>query len=190
MRCIRPYLDDDTMINIYYTFFYPHLIYGIEFYGHTAKCHLNQILILQKSAVRIILKIRPRSHVSSYFKTLQIMPIDMLFKYRFLLLFENCFSRGSLQLNRPTFNKTRSKDLFVPKRANNCRGERGGARRAFETARSAGVCAVALWACCAWRRPSGPRGLSAPGAGGSQSTYQSGGRLTSPRLSDHTATVF
>ena len=124
MRCIRPYLDNDTMINIYYTFFYPHLIYGIEFYGHAAKCHLNQILILQKAAVRIILKIRPRSHVSSNFKTLQIMPIDMLFKYRFLLLFENCFSRGSLQLNRPTYNKTRSKDQFVPQRANNCRGER------------------------------------------------------------------
>ena len=111
------------MINIYYTFFYPHLFYGIEFYGHAAKCHLNQILILQKAAIRIILKIRPRSHVSSNFKTLQIMPIDMLFKYRFLLLFENCFSRGSLQLNRPTYNKTRSKDQFVPHRANNCRWE-------------------------------------------------------------------
>ena len=51
------------------------------------------------------------------------MHIDMLFKYRFLLLFENCFSRGSLQLNRPTYNKTRSKDQFVPHRANNCRWE-------------------------------------------------------------------
>ena len=71
MQRIRPYLDDDTMINIiYYTFFYPHLIYGIEFYGHAAKCHLNQILILQKAAIRIILKIRPRSHVSSNFRTL------------------------------------------------------------------------------------------------------------------------
>ena len=124
MRCIRPYLDDDTMINIYYTFFYPHLFYGIEFNGHAAKSHLNQILILQKAAVRIILKIRPRSNVSSNFKTLQIMPIDMLIKYRLLLLFENCFSRGSLQLNRPTYNKTRSKDQIVPKRANNCRWER------------------------------------------------------------------
>ena len=52
------------------------------------------------------------------------MPIDMLFKYRFLLLFKNCFSRGSQQLNRPTYNKTRSKEQFVPKRANNCRGQR------------------------------------------------------------------
>ena len=51
MRCISPYLDDDTMINIYYTFFYPHLIYGIEFYGHAAKCHLNQILISQKTYI-------------------------------------------------------------------------------------------------------------------------------------------
>lgn len=33
MRAIRPYLDKSTMVNIYYTFFYPHIIYGIEFLG-------------------------------------------------------------------------------------------------------------------------------------------------------------
>ena len=31
MRSIRPYLDIPSMINIYNTFFYPHLIYGIDF---------------------------------------------------------------------------------------------------------------------------------------------------------------
>ena len=33
VRCARPYLDQNTMISLYYAFFYPHLIYGIEFYG-------------------------------------------------------------------------------------------------------------------------------------------------------------
>ena len=59
MRSVRPYFDIPTMINLYYTFFYPHSIYGIEFYGHAANCHLNQIYLLQKSALRVILKIRP-----------------------------------------------------------------------------------------------------------------------------------
>ena len=45
------------MISLYYAYFYPHLIYGIEFYGHAANCHLNQIYLLQKAAFRIILKI-------------------------------------------------------------------------------------------------------------------------------------
>ena len=90
------------------------------------------------------------------------MPIDMLFKYRFLLLFENCFSRGSLQLNRPTFNKTRSKDQFVPKRANNCRGERSllttgvnlwntylQGEEPGEPSSLRDRLVSALWACCA-----------------------------------------
>ena len=41
MRRVRPYLDITSMIAIYYTFFYPHLIYGVEIYGNAANCHLN-----------------------------------------------------------------------------------------------------------------------------------------------------
>ena len=63
------------------------LSYVIEFYGHAADCDLNHIYLLQKSALRIILKIPPRGHATTYFKELRIMPIDMLFKYRFLIHF-------------------------------------------------------------------------------------------------------
>ena len=63
----------------------------------------------------------------------------------------------------------------------------GGARRAIESARSAGVCAVGVLRLAV---ASGSTGLAAPGTGSSQSTYQSDGRLTSPRLSDHATTVF
>ena len=87
MRCARPYLDQKTMISLYYAFFYPHFIYGIAFYGHAADCHLIQIYLLQKAALRIILKIYPWGHATTYmyFKELRIMPIDMLFK-KFLAL--------------------------------------------------------------------------------------------------------
>ena len=37
MRTIRPFLDDKSMIGIYYHFFYPHLIYSIEFWGRACK---------------------------------------------------------------------------------------------------------------------------------------------------------
>mgnify|MGYP001804097549 FL=1 len=100
MRCARPYLDQKTMISLYYAFFYPHLIYGIEFYGHAADCHLNQIYLLQKAALRIILKIHPRGHVTTYFKELRIMPIDMLFKYRFLIHFHKANFNYELDIER------------------------------------------------------------------------------------------
>ena len=63
---------------------------------------------------------------------------------------------------------------------------RGGARRAFESSRLAGVCAVGVLCIAA---AGGSRWLVAFNAGGSQNTYQSHGCLTSPRLSDHTAMV-
>ena len=55
----------------------------------------------------------------------------------------------------------------------------GGARRAFESARSAGVCAVGMLCIAA---AGGSPWLAAQVAGGSQSTYQTDGRLTSSRL--------
>ena len=125
MRSIRPYLDIPTTVNIYYTFFYPHLIYGVEFCGHAANCHLNQIYLLQKSALRAILAIRPRNHVSSYFSELKIMPIDLIFKFRFLILFHRSRLDGEIDVKLPLQNKiTRSRAEFVPQRANNNRGER------------------------------------------------------------------
>ena len=61
----------------------------------------------------------------------------------------------------------------------------GGARRAFESVRSTGVCEVGVLCIAA---ADGSPWLAAPSASGSQSTYQSGGCLTSPRLSDYIAT--
>ena len=37
MRAIAPYLDQKALIDICYTFFYPYLLYGLEFYGHGKK---------------------------------------------------------------------------------------------------------------------------------------------------------
>ena len=124
MRSIRP-LDRKTSINIYYTFFCPHLIYGIEFWGQAADRHLNKIYILQKSALRIILKIPPRGHVLSKFNVLKIMPVKMLFEYRFLLLFLNSSAMEDVFIQRRFCDRTRSKDVFKILRVNNHgRGER------------------------------------------------------------------
>ena len=121
MRTVRPFLDIKTMIDIYYTFFYPHIIYGIEFWGHASKADLNRILLLQKSALRIIMKFKPRAHISSYFQQLKIMPIDMLFDYRFLILFLKTQDLTSL---KPTHQyETRSTHLRAIK-VKNKRGER------------------------------------------------------------------
>lgn len=73
---------------MYYSFIYPHLIYGIECWGHAADYLINKLLICQKKALRIILKQPPGSHVSHKFSELKIMPVKMLFKYRTIIYYK------------------------------------------------------------------------------------------------------
>ena len=53
LRYLRKFLDKKCMIDIYYSFVYPHLIYGVEFWGHAPDYALEQILICQKKALEI-----------------------------------------------------------------------------------------------------------------------------------------
>ena len=48
----------------------------------------------------------------------------MIFKYRYLILFNNSCHQNEIDIQKPSHNLTRSKAEFVPKRANNSRGER------------------------------------------------------------------
>ena len=124
MRAIRPYLNQKIMIEIYYSFFYPHLLYGIEFYGHACKTDINKILLLQKACLRIILNLKARDHVTSNFKKLKIMPIDMLFEFRTLKLLLRNYSVVQLNNLKSSHQYNTRSNSLQPIRTNNRRGER------------------------------------------------------------------
>ena len=125
MRVVRPYFDKKkTMIELYYSFFYPHLLYGIEFWGHASENDLKRVIVLQKACVRVILKKKTRDHVSTLFKTLNIMPLNMLFQYCSLKLFLRTFSNEFINSLKSEHDyNTRSNNLRT-KKAKNKRGER------------------------------------------------------------------
>lgn len=97
MRHLRKYVDKKTIIDIYYSFFYPHLIYGLEFWGHAGKSDLNKIFLLQKQVLRIILCMKRNDSVSKNFKILRIMPIQMLFEYRLVLHFIKAYNKDEIK---------------------------------------------------------------------------------------------
>ena len=70
--------------------FYPHLLYGLQFWGHACSTK-HRILVLQKNALRIILKLQSNATVISNFALLKIMPIRRLLTYFFLLHFINSY---------------------------------------------------------------------------------------------------
>lgn len=105
MRAILGYFDVQSMIDIYYTLFYPHVLSGIEFWGHGNTTDLNRILMIQKATLYIVLKLKPLDHVTSYFETPQIRPLKILFEYHTLKL------KNSTVLNnfkKPLYYNTRS----------------------------------------------------------------------------------
>lgn len=56
----------------------------VQFWGDGNKTDLNLILKLQKAGLRIVLKQKPNSYVTAYFKQLEVTPIYMVSEYAVL----------------------------------------------------------------------------------------------------------
>ena len=50
----RRYLNQKTLITLYYSFVYPYVHYGILAWGKTYNVHLDPLIKMQKRAVRVI----------------------------------------------------------------------------------------------------------------------------------------
>ena len=55
MYKIRPYVYSKTLLTLYYSLIYPHLIYGIEVWGSSNTSCINRLMTLQNGAVRVII---------------------------------------------------------------------------------------------------------------------------------------
>ena len=150
----------NTMFQFYYSFFIStspiwYWILGTRLQHWFAVC-----FYITKACLRVILKIKPRDHVTSNFKTLNIMPIKMLANY--CILKHRLKNYSILELNtiaaKPHDYNTRLSSL-KPIHTNNMRGERSllcngiklynryllGARTGVETSSWFGL-ADLLWA--------------------------------------------
>ena len=51
---VRHYVDETTLINLYYAFVYPHLKYGVLAWGNTNKDLLQKVTVMQNKIIRMI----------------------------------------------------------------------------------------------------------------------------------------
>ena len=49
---LRKFLNDESVVNVYYSFIYPHLIYGLEFFGHASDYASEQVLIYKNKKIK------------------------------------------------------------------------------------------------------------------------------------------
>lgn len=85
-------LNTKTLRSLYYSFCYPHILYGITLWGSTYTTNLNTLNITQKKLIRIITKRSFLEHTLDLFKKLRILKIYEVYKLRtltFLFLHSN-----------------------------------------------------------------------------------------------------
>ena len=74
----RHYLKRNALVNLYNSFIYPYLIYCIEAWGNATNCHLKQLYLIQKKAIRMITFANYNTPSIDIFKNLNILPLDKL----------------------------------------------------------------------------------------------------------------
>ena len=86
---LRKVLNNDTLRNLYFSLIQPYFINGLHVWGTAANTHLQQVITLQKKAIRIISNSHPKDHSIPLFKKYNILPIKSqyelnvaLFMYR------------------------------------------------------------------------------------------------------------
>ena len=74
-------MSQDALKSLYYALFHSHLIYGIQIWGSAANKYVNEIVLLQKKAIRIISNAKYNSHTEPLFKSQKILPFYDLYSF-------------------------------------------------------------------------------------------------------------
>ena len=74
----RDYLNKDGLLALYNAFIYPYITYCNHIWGATYKSSLTRLVKLQNKIVRIICPVNPRMSCKPCYKSLGILPFDMI----------------------------------------------------------------------------------------------------------------
>ena len=85
----RNCLTKKSLINLYYSYIYPYLIYCIEIWGISPQTHLNPLLLMQKKIIRIMTFTSYHAHTAPIFRDLEILTIDKLIVHRIGIVWTN-----------------------------------------------------------------------------------------------------
>ena len=85
LRKLRYYVSLNTLKNLYYTLVYPYLNYGLMSWGTASQTRLKSIRSNQNKCVRSFFFARKRENASPFYKLLDILKIENVFKLKISL---------------------------------------------------------------------------------------------------------
>jgi hypothetical protein len=92
LKCCYRFLPKSCLLALYYSFVYPYLSAGIEFWGCCSKVLFNELLILQKKCIRIISGAGFLDHCAPLAKQCDILMLNDLYDYSVKIIMFKVFS--------------------------------------------------------------------------------------------------
>ena len=77
----RNVFSNETLLSLYHTFVYPYLSYCIHVWGKAHTIHLNDLVVLQNKAMRIINGVPPRTNIDWFYIENNILTVKHIFNY-------------------------------------------------------------------------------------------------------------
>ena len=112
LRCIKPFISQNTLKSIHYSYFQSLICYGIIFWGNSSNS--LHVLQLQKREIRIITRSRPRDSCRGLFKKLRILPIHSQYILCLLLFIMNNKNLFHVNSEIHSFNIKQNSNLHQP----------------------------------------------------------------------------
>ena len=77
----RKVFNMKTLLSLYHTFAYPYLSYCIHVWGKAYEIHLNDLIVLQNKAIRIISGVPPRTNIDKFYVENNILIVKHIYIY-------------------------------------------------------------------------------------------------------------
>lgn len=117
LRKMSLFCDVETLKLIYFSLIQSHIVFGIRLYGATTKINLDKILIAQKKAVRVMLRLNWRDTARDGFIALGLMTVYNLYIFEILVYFNN-MQLPIRETKLPHRHNTRNRNLIILEQPN------------------------------------------------------------------------
>ena len=87
----KKFLNESTLITLYYSFVYPYLHYGIIAWGNTYDTHLDSLIKIQKRAIRLITHSEWLAHTAPLFHRLKLLNLKNIYTMNVMLFMFKCY---------------------------------------------------------------------------------------------------
>ena len=87
---IRSWIPVECLKMLYFSFIYPHLLYGIEIYANCSHTTLQSLHVLNNRILRVLLNKPVRSPVNELYINFDTLPLHLLFEKQVLIFVHKC----------------------------------------------------------------------------------------------------